>query len=114
MPNGARRSPDAFWTLRSRLTVGNKRGSFWHLCPDFAIEIKSSSDRLRIVQTKMREYIENGAQLGWLIDPDKRSVRVYRASDDAETRVGITSIKGGGPVAGFVLDLTYVCDPVAD
>ena len=82
-----------------------KADGFWHLCPDFAIEIKSNSDRLRTVQTKLREYTENGAQLVWLIDPDKRSVTIYRPAGEAETRTGITSLAGEGPVAGFVLPL---------
>ena len=45
---------------------------FWHLCPAFLIELKSESDRLRPLRNKMQEYIENGAELGWLIDPEKR------------------------------------------
>ena len=116
LPNGARRSPDASWTLKSRIKVGDsrKREGFWHLCPDFVIEIKSGSDRLGTVRKKMREYLENGAQLGWLINPERRSVEIYRPGGEAETRTGIAKIEGEGPVAGFVLDLTYVWDPLAD
>jgi len=56
----------------------------------------------------MREYLANGAQLGWLIDPEQRSVAIYRSEDQLETRTGIDSIAGEGPVAGFVLDLSFV------
>jgi Uma2 family endonuclease len=111
LPNGARRSPDAAWTLKSRLK--NPEG-FLHLCPDFVIEVKSETDRLKPLQNKMREYIENGAQLGWLIDPKKRSVEIYRPDGSVESRTSSTEIKGEGPVAGFTLDLTYVWDPLAD
>ena len=116
LPNGARRSPDASWTLKSRIKVGDsrKREGFWHLCPDFVIEIKSKSDRLATLRKKMREYLENGAQLGWLIDPERRSVEIYRPGCEVETLTGIGEIEGEGPVAGFVLDLTYVWDPFAD
>src|SRR5271155_5374756 len=78
LPNGARRSPDASWTLKSRVKKmqTRKRKGFWHLCPDFVIEVRSDSDRLPAVQTKMREYLANGAQLGWLIDPDHRKVEI--------------------------------------
>lgn len=116
LPNGARRSPDASWTLRSRLKVGetlNLEG-FWHLCHDFVIEIKSSSDRLATLRNKMREYLENGAQLGWLIDPERRLVEIYRTGGEVESHTGTAQITGEGPVAGFVLDLTYVWDPLAD
>jgi Uma2 family endonuclease len=116
LPNEARRSPDLSWTLKSRVKALDirRRKGFWPLCPDFVVEIKSPSDRLRAVQKKMREYIANGAQLGWLIDPEQRSVEIYRPEQEPETRVGIDKLEGEGPVAGLVVDLTYVFDPLAD
>jgi len=116
LPSGARRSPDASWTLRSRIKAleARKRMGFLHLCPDFVIEIKSDSDRLRTLQNKMREYMENGAQLAWLIDPSKRSVEVYRPGGKVSTHKGVLKLEGEAPVAGFVLDLTRVWDPLPD
>jgi Uma2 family endonuclease len=116
LPNGARRSPDASWTRKVRLEElrAGKRKSFWHLCPDFVIELKSESDRLKAPQRKMLEYLEQGAQLGWLIDPEKRTVEIYRADGKVEKRVGMDKLEGEGPVEGFVLDLTWVWDPFAD
>ena len=116
LPNGARRSPDASWTLKSRVEQlgSRKRKSFWHLCPDFVIEVRSESDRLKPLERKMAEYLSQGAQLGWLIDPQNRSVTLYRANGEMEIRTGLNQIEGEGPVAGFVLDLTYVWDPFAD
>ena len=61
----------------------------------------------------MQEYIANGAILGWMIDPDARTVEVYRPDRDAESMVGIDSLEGEGPVAGFVLDLKPVWNPLA-
>jgi Uma2 family endonuclease len=60
----------------------------------------------------MREYVANGAQLGWLIDPDRRSVAIYRPNAEVEMRTDIDSIAGEGPVAGFVLDLSFVWNPL--
>jgi len=116
LPNGARRSPDASWTLKSRVQqLGSaKRKAFWHLCPDFVIEVKSDTDRLKTVQKKMREYLEQGAQLGWLINPDDKTVEIYRPNGEVGKRTGIDKLEGEGPVAGFVLDLTYVWEPFAD
>jgi len=114
LPNGARRSPDAAWTLKSRIAQLDPaiRKKFWHLCPDFVIELKSSTDRPRILRDNMLEYLANGAQLGWLIDPDQRSVAIYRPDGQAETRTDIDLIAGEGPVAGFVLDLSIVWNPL--
>ena len=113
LPNGARRSPDASWTLKSRIEQMDaaQRESFWHLCPDFVIELKSASDRPRKLHKKMTEYLANGAQVGWLIDPETRSISVYRRDCELEALTGIVSIAGEGPVAGFVLDLAPVWNP---
>lgn len=116
LPNGARRSPDASWTLKSRvqrLGDATKKG-FWHLCPNFVIEIKSDADRLSPLQKKMREYIEQGAELGWLINPAKKTIEIYRPNGSVETLADVKKIAGEGPVTGFVLNLKYVWDPLAD
>jgi Uma2 family endonuclease len=116
LPNGARRSPDAAWTLKNRIAQldAASREKFWHFCPDFVIELKSTTDRPRILREKMREYLANGAQLGWLIDPEQRSVTIYRPNSQTEVRTGIDSIAGEGPVAGFVLDLSFVWNPLGE
>ena len=112
LPNGAIRSPDASWILKSRLeelTEEQKEG-FWHICPDFVIEIRSSSDRLRGLQRKMEEYIANGARLGWLIDSlyGRRRVYVYRPGAEVEVMEGHESISGEPELPGFVLDLQFI------
>ena len=53
----------------------------------------------------MQEWIENGAQLAWLIQPETKTVTIYRPAAEPEHRTGIETIEGEGPVAGFVLDL---------
>ena len=80
LPNGAVRSPDASWVRRSRWAslTAEQRRKYAPLCPDFVIELLSPSDNLRATQEKMQEYIENGARLGWLIDPEQRRVYVYQ------------------------------------
>jgi len=113
LPNGARRSPDASWTPKSeilKLSPEDRKG-FWHLCPDFVIELRSNSDRMRVLREKMTEYMANGAQLGWLLDPEARTVEIYRPGLEPELPDGKESVAGEGPVDGFVLDLRSVWDP---
>lgn len=115
LPNGARRSPDASWTRKSRvrqLGTDQPKG-FLHLCPDFVIELKSSSDRLKKVREKMGEYCEQGAQLGWLINPANTTVEIHRPGREPEILAAPDRVEGEGPVAGFVLDMTHVWDPLA-
>jgi Uma2 family endonuclease len=107
LPDGAARSPDASWVLKTRIgqfTKEEKR-RFIHLCPDFVVELTSPSDRLPKVKAKMREWMENGAALGWLIDPDIRTVYIYRPGQEAEELVGVDHVSGEGPVDGFRLEL---------
>jgi Uma2 family endonuclease len=107
LPNGAAYSPDASWVLRSRLDklTRDEKRKFPRLCPDFVVELMSPSDRLSKLKAKMREWIENGAQLGWLLDPDRRTAYIYRPDRDPEQLVNPERLVGEGPVAGFVLQL---------
>ena len=85
-PKGANRSPDVSWVRRERWEVltPQQRKGFVPLCPDFVVELRSESDSLRSLQTKMQEYIDNGARLGWLIDPKNRRVEIYRSGSEVE------------------------------
>jgi Uma2 family endonuclease len=110
LPSGAAYSPDASWVLRSRLdklTKDEKR-KFLRLCPDFVVELMSPSDRLSKLKTKMREWIENGAQLGWLLDPERRTAYIYRPGREPEQLVNPERLAGEGSVAGFVLVLADI------
>ncbi len=115
LPSGARRSPDASWTPKHlvRALPPESREGYWHLCPAFVIELRSKSDRLPVLREKMREYLANGAQLGWLIDPLTRTVEVYRPGCEPVVLGTLEAIPGDGPVAGFTLDLRPVWDPYA-
>jgi Uma2 family endonuclease len=114
LANGAARSPDASWVLKSRLASLTKqqKKQFVHLCPDFVVELRSPSDRLPGLKAKMEEWIENGAQLGWLIDADLRTVYVYRHGMPAEELQGIDHIVGESPVDGFRLELDAIWEGV--
>ncbi len=111
LPNGARRSPDACWLLTSRFAPQDRKG-FMHLCPDFVIELRSDTDRLKPLQRKLQEYMANGAQLGWLLDPETESVEIYRPDGSMERIANATRVEGEGPVAGFVLELARVWNPL--
>ena len=87
---------------------------YWPVCPDFVIELRSQSDRHSVLREKMGEWLANGAQLAWLIDPEVRTVEIYRPGFEAETIGGVPSVAGLGPVEGFVLDLAPVWDPLHD
>ncbi|MBD1935502.1 MULTISPECIES: Uma2 family endonuclease [Cyanophyceae] len=110
LPNGADRSPDAAWVRQDRWDAlsPEERKSFVPLCPDFVLELRSESDNIKPLRTKMREYMENGARLGWLIDRKNTKVEIYRQGQDVEVLDNPVTLSGEDVLLGFVLDLTEV------
>ncbi|WP_443096396.1 Uma2 family endonuclease [Sphaerospermopsis reniformis] len=110
LPNGSDRSPDAAWVKQEKwdtLSLEQKE-TFAPICPDFVLELRSKTDSLEKLQSKMREYIENGASLGWLIDQKNQRVEIYRPGKDVEILEHPTSLSGEDILPGFILDLTEV------
>ncbi|NJO52822.1 MAG: Uma2 family endonuclease [Leptolyngbyaceae cyanobacterium RM2_2_4] len=106
LPNGAIRSPDAAWVKQERLTALNPDpNKFLPLCPDFAIELRSASDDLTMIRAKMQEYLENGIQLGWLLDPYEQQVEIYRVGQAVEIVKSPTQLSGEAVLPGFILQL---------
>ncbi|MBC7912256.1 MAG: Uma2 family endonuclease [Pyrinomonadaceae bacterium] len=110
LPSGAHRSPDAAWVSNERwqALTEEQQEKFPPLCPDFVVELRSRTDSLKTLQAKMQEYIDNGAQLGWLIDPLERKVHVYRPNAAAEILDDPQTISGEPLLQGFVLDVASV------
>jgi Uma2 family endonuclease len=110
LPNGAKRSPDVAWIRRDRweaLSPEDHRG-FPPICPDFVLELRSPSDSLHTLQEKMQEYLDNGARLGWLIDPSERVVYVYRPGEVVERLEAPGEVAGEPVLPGFVLRMSAV------
>ena len=110
--NGAKRAPDASWLRRDRwdALTDEQQETAPPLCPDFVVELMSRSDRrrLKMLQAKMAEYIDNGAQLGWLIDPFKKNVYIYRPGEPAQCLKDPTTIHGDRVLPGFVFQVSEI------
>ncbi len=114
LPNGARRSPDVSWIKLDRwnqLTQIQQDG-FPPIVPDFVIELVSPSDlknqRYKDLQAKMQEYLDNGVQLGWLIEPSAKTVEIYRSDKPVEILNNPQTLSGEDILSGFVLDLSEI------
>jgi len=110
LPNGAMRSPDAAWVRKDRLRALSReqKEKFLPLRPDFVVEVRSPSDRLPRLRNKMAEYMENGARLGWLLDPQSREVYVYRPGAKVRRLRTPRMVKADPELPGFVLDLDAI------
>ena len=75
------------------------------LCPDFVIELRSLTGSLSLLQDKMREYVDNGARLGWLIDPPGRQVFVHRPSEPVECLNEPEGVSADSVLSGFRLEM---------
>ncbi|NJP10793.1 MAG: Uma2 family endonuclease [Leptolyngbyaceae cyanobacterium RU_5_1] len=108
LPNGANRSPDVAWVQKDRwesLTL-EQRCKFPAIAPDFVIELRSATDALEPLQTKMQEYLDNGVRLGWLINYQNRQVEIYRLGRPVEVRDLPAELSGAAVLPEFVLRLS--------
>jgi len=110
LPNGATRSPDVAWVRNERLDAltDEEWQKFLPLCPDFVLELRSPSDGMRALQAKMEEYRENGAALGWLLDPVSKRVHIYRPGAAVEGLDAPSSLSGEPLLRGFVLNVLQI------
>lgn len=110
LPNGATRSPHASWIRGSRWNTltEEEKASFAPICPDFVIELRSSSDTLSGLQAKMQEYIDNGAVLGLLIDRKNQTVHIYRPNHTPEILNNPETVSAGPELPGFVLRMAKI------
>ncbi|MEL4894475.1 Uma2 family endonuclease [Crocosphaera sp. Alani8] len=110
LPNKADRSPDASWIPLEKWNnlTPQQRQKFLPLCPDFVIELRSPSDSLKTLQNKMKEYLETGTMLGWLINPKAKQVEIYRQGKEVEILDNPTTLSGEDVLPDFVLDLELI------
>lgn len=107
LPDTAVRAADAAWVSWDRYNA-SAREAFRQFVPEFVIELRSSSDRLKDVREKMERWMSSGVELGWLIDPERKAVEIYRPGREPEIQEGQTTVYGEGPVGGFVLELSRI------
>ena len=112
LPNGARRSPDLSWIRNERWEAlsPQQQEQFPPLCPDFVVELRSKTDSLKSLTEKMEEYLANGAELGWLIDPSERKVHIYRPGLAVEILSDPETVSGEPLLKGFVLEVRSLWD----
>jgi Uma2 family endonuclease len=110
LPNRSMRGPDAAWIRHEPLDALTDRELRYvpHLVPEFVVEVRSKSNRLRRLQAKMEEYVANGVRLGWLLDPMTRTAYVYRPGAEVQVVEGASSLDGSPELPGFVLDLAKI------
>lgn len=110
LPNGAVRSPDTAFIAKARLPEAwdQQQDEYIDIVPDFVIEIRSQNDSLTILKEKMQEYIEQGVQLGWLVDRNNKAGYVYRADGSVTQYPATVVLSGDEVVPGFEFKLSVL------
>lgn len=110
LSNGAVRSPDVTWISLPRWNelTAKQQAKFAPIDPDFVIELLSPSDDLSQLQHKMKEYMDCGVKLGWLINPEEKRVEIYRQSQEKEVLDNPQNLSGESVLPNFTLDLSTI------
>lgn len=102
------RAPDVAFVSSQRLPEGRLPEGFLRGAPDLAVEVLSPSDNPLDVQQKVRDYLEAGAQLVWLIAPQAKTVTVYRADGSARLLREQEQLEGENVLPGLTIALAEV------
>ncbi len=110
LPDGSKRSPDASWIRRERVEKlsQEEQAGFAAIAPDFVIELRSPSDSWAILEEKMLDYMRNGVQLAWLIDPTSKRVYVYRPHRPIEVLDNPETVSAQPELAAFTFNVQEI------
>jgi Uma2 family endonuclease len=104
------RAPDVAFVTTARLSQGQLPEQFIHGAPDLAVEVLSPSDDPVDVQQKVRDYLEAGTRLVWVVAPRARTATVYRADGSARLLREGDRLDGEDVLPGLVISLAELFD----
>ena len=110
LPNGADRAPDVAWIRLDRwdALTPEQQEKFPPIAPDFVIELRSRTDDLATLRSKMQEYQSNGVALGILINPQDQQVEIYRSIGSVEILDRPSQVNCSEVLSGFIVNLTRI------
>ena len=106
------RAPNAAFVVTSRIPAAGIPDSFWPCAPDLAVEVISPWDRAAEIRTKLSEYFSAGTRLVWLVEPETRTVHVYRSAHDVRVIGTGDDLDGGDVLPGFRCPARRLFPPV--
>ncbi|GAB4051521.1 Uma2 family endonuclease [Spirosoma litoris] len=108
LPDTSVRAPDVSWISHERWNALTEKDQdkFAKICPDFVVELMSDSDEKYTLPAKMEKYLQNGVQLGWVIDPFNQQTTIYRPDSEPEVLNFAETLSGEAILPGFELTLS--------
>lgn len=95
------RAPDTGFISKERIPKEGPPDGYWELAPDLAVEVVSPNDTATYVQEKVREWIEAGVKLVWVVYPKTRSIVVHKSLKEIFTLTEEETLSGGNVLPGF-------------
>ena len=110
LPSGSLRSPDISWIKKERweTLTSEEQAKFPPIAPDFVLELMSPSDSLKDTREKMKEYLDNGVKLGWLINLKNQQVEIYQPEKNITILNKPQTLSGEDVLLKFNLDLSWI------
>ena len=102
------RAPDVAFLTTARLPEGRVPEGFLRGAPDLAVEVLSPSDSPVDLHQKVRDYLDAGARLVWVIAPKARTATIYRADGSARLLREGDHLDGEDVLQGLVIPLAEV------
>ncbi len=95
------RAADAAFVAQERIPADGEPEGYWAIAPDLIVEVVSPSDSASKVQAKVRDWLETGCRLVWVIYPETQTVTVYRSFADIRVLTAGESLEGQDVLPDF-------------
>lgn len=102
------RAPDIGFIQADRLPNGKPTQEYFPGAPDLAVEIISPHDVYAEVEDKVKEFLEAGTRIVWLINPRRKSITIFRADNSITALRTTDTLSGEDVIPGFSLPVTEV------
>lgn len=95
------RGPDvAYWSAQ-RLPLDEIPEGYPQVPADLCVEVVSPSDPHHAVHEKVLEYLDHGVRMVWVVDPESRSVTLYRSPQQVRILREADTLSGDDVLPGF-------------
>jgi Uma2 family endonuclease len=101
-------APDVGFVRQSRCRVGIPEKGFCPIPPDLAVEVISPTDPRADIRRKQALYTQAGVPLVWWVEPEARTVTVYRPNQEPQVLSESATLDGGEVLPGFSLEISTI------
>lgn len=106
------RKPDGSFIAAGRLQGSRIPKGHIRIAPDLAIEVISPNDSYYVVDAKVHEYLDAGVRLVWVVNPDNRTIKVFRHDDPRPVELTVNDrVDGGDVLPGFSCPVVELFPP---